>query len=149
MWFYLIVSRAAGRKDRISLQKWGTHQSRVERASLIAQLVKNPPAMQETPVQFLGQEDPLEKGKATHSSILGLPLWLSCWRICVQCGRPGFNPWFGKIPWRREKATDSSILVWIIPWAEKPGRQQFMGLQRVRHNWVTELTNYGKVTWEV
>ena len=30
-------------------------------ASLIAQLVKNPPAMQETPVQFLGQEDPLEK----------------------------------------------------------------------------------------
>ena len=33
--------------------------------------------MQETPVQFLGQEDPLEKGQATHSSILGLPLWLS------------------------------------------------------------------------
>ena len=31
-------------------------------AFLIAQLVKNPPAMQETPVQFLGQEDPLEKG---------------------------------------------------------------------------------------
>ena len=30
--------------------------------SLIAQLVKNPPAMQETPVWFLGQEDPLEKG---------------------------------------------------------------------------------------
>ena len=32
------------------------------RASLIVQLVKNPPAMQERPVQFLGQEDPLEKG---------------------------------------------------------------------------------------
>ena len=43
-------------------------------ASLIAQLVKNPPAMQETPVRFLGQEDPLEKRKATHSSILA-------WRI--------------------------------------------------------------------
>ena len=40
------------------------------RASLIAQLVKNPPAMQETPVRFLGWEDPLEKGKATHSSVL-------------------------------------------------------------------------------
>ena len=39
-------------------------------ASLIAQLVKNPSARQETPVRFLGQEDPLEKGKATHSSIL-------------------------------------------------------------------------------
>ena len=47
------------------------------RASLIAQLVKNLPAMQETPAQFLGQEDLLEKGWATHSSILGLPLWLN------------------------------------------------------------------------
>ena len=46
-------------------------------ASLVAQLVKNLPAMQETPVQFLEQEDPLEKGQATYSSVLGLPLWLS------------------------------------------------------------------------
>ena len=38
-------------------------------ASLIAQLVENPLAMQETPVRFLGREDPLEKGYATHSSI--------------------------------------------------------------------------------
>ena len=43
-------------------------------ASLIVQLVKNLPAMQETLVEFLGQEDLLEKGEATHSSILGLPL---------------------------------------------------------------------------
>ena len=40
--------------------------------SLVAQLVKNLPAMQETWVQFLGQEDPLEKEMATHSSI---PAW--------------------------------------------------------------------------
>ena len=39
-------------------------------ASLVAQLVKNPPAMQETRVRSLGWEDPLEKGKATYSSIL-------------------------------------------------------------------------------
>ena len=39
-------------------------------ASLVAQLVKNPPAMWETWVQSLGWEDSLEKGKATHSSIL-------------------------------------------------------------------------------
>ena len=39
-------------------------------ASLVAQLVKNPPAMQEIWVWSLGWEDPLEKGKATHSSIL-------------------------------------------------------------------------------
>ena len=44
------------------------------RASLEDQLVKNPPAVRETWVRSLGWEDPLEKGKATHSSILA-------WRI--------------------------------------------------------------------
>ena len=39
-------------------------------ASLVAQLVKNPPAVWETRVRSLGLEDPLEKGKAIHSSIL-------------------------------------------------------------------------------
>ena len=41
-------------------------------ASLVAQLVKNPPAIRETWVQSLGWEDPLEKEKATHSSYSGL-----------------------------------------------------------------------------
>ena len=44
------------------------------RISLVAQMVKGPPAMQETRVQSLGQEDPLEKEMATHCSILA-------WRI--------------------------------------------------------------------
>ena len=44
--------------------------------SLVAQMVKNPPAMQETWVQYLGWKDSLEEGMATHSSILA-------WRI--QC----------------------------------------------------------------
>ena len=48
--------------------------------SLISQLVKNPPATQETPVWFLGQEDPLEKGKAPHSSILA---WRIPWAVIV------------------------------------------------------------------
>ena len=48
--------------------------------SLVAQLVKNPPAMQETWVRFLSWENPLEKGTATHSSTLA-------WRI----------PWTGRI----------------------------------------------------
>ena len=39
--------------------------------SLVAQLVKNPPATQETQVQFLSWEAPLEKGSATHSTVLG------------------------------------------------------------------------------
>ena len=45
-------------------------------ASLLAQIVNNLPAMQETRVQSLGQEDPLEKGMATHSSI---PAWRIPW----------------------------------------------------------------------
>ena len=47
-------------------------------ASLIAQLVKNLPAMQETWVRFLGWEGPLKKGQATHSSILA---WRIPWTI--------------------------------------------------------------------
>jgi len=44
----------------------------------VAQLVKNPPAMQETWVRSLGWEDPLEKGTATHSSILA---WRISWTV--------------------------------------------------------------------
>ena len=61
-------------------------------ASLVAQLVKNPPAVRETWVWSLGWEDPLEKGMAIHSS----------------------------------------VLAWRIPWTVYS-----MGLQRVRHYWVT------------
>ena len=46
----------------------------INRASLVAQMVKNLPAMQDTWVQFLGREDPLQNEMATHSSILA-------WRI--------------------------------------------------------------------
>ena len=67
-------------------------------ASLVAQTVKNLPAMQEIQVQSLGQEVALEKGMV--------------------------------VPY-------SSILVWRIPWMEKPGGLQSMGSQRVRHNWAT------------
>ena len=47
-------------------------------ASLVAQRVKNPPAMPETCVRSLGWDDPLEKGKATHSSIL---VWRIPWTV--------------------------------------------------------------------
>ena len=46
----------------------------LDRASLVAQTIKNPPAMQKTWVRSLGQEDPLEKGMVTHTSVLA-------WRI--------------------------------------------------------------------
>ena len=53
---------------------------------LVAQTVNNLPAMQETWVRPLGQEDPLEKGTATHSSILA-------WRIPWTRSLVGYSPW--------------------------------------------------------
>ena len=47
-------------------------------ASPVAQLVKNPPATRETWIRSLGWDDPLEKGKATHSSILA---WRISWTV--------------------------------------------------------------------
>ena len=55
-------------------------------ASLVAQMVKNPPAMQETWVQSLGWEDLLEEGMATHSSILA-------WRIPWTESMVGYSLW--------------------------------------------------------
>ena len=60
----------------------------------MVQTVKNLPTKGDTQVQSVGQEDPLEKGMATHSS----------------------------------------VLAWRIPWTEKPGGLQSMGLQRVGHD---------------
>ena len=56
------------------------------RASLMAQTIKNLPAMWESQVQSLGQEDPLEEGMATHSSILA-------WRIPWTEEPGGYSPW--------------------------------------------------------
>ena len=54
-------------------------------ASLVAQMVKNPPAEQETWVQSLGWEDPLEEGMATHSNILAwrIPMDRRAWQATV------------------------------------------------------------------
>ena len=70
-------------------------------ASLVTQWLKRLPAVRETRVSSLGQEDPLEKEMATHSSILNLR----------------------------------------IPWRDEPDRLQSTGLQRVRHDWATSLSN--------
>ena len=56
----------------------------VGRASLVAQLVKNLPAMRETWVRSLGWEDPLEKGMATHSSILSWKIPWAPWGCRVR-----------------------------------------------------------------
>ena len=59
--------KALERLSQICKRTWW---SLLKKASLLAQLVKNLPAMQDTQVRFLGEEDPLKKEMATHSNIL-------------------------------------------------------------------------------
>ena len=65
--------------------------------------------------------------------------------VCLQCRGPGFDPWFGKIPWRKEWLPTpvfffffffhSSILSWRVSWTEEPGGS--MGSLRVGCDWAT------------
>ena len=65
----------------------------------------------------------------------GLPWWLKWLTICLQCRRPGFDPWVGKIPWRRAWQPTPVFLLEESPWTQEPGGLQSMGSQRVRHDW--------------
>ena len=71
-------------------------------ASLVAQMVKNLPAVQETWLWSLRQEASMEKGMATHSS----------------------------------------ILTWRIPWTEEADRLESVELQRIRHDWVSNVFTF-------
>ena len=79
-----------------------------ERASLVAQTVKNLPAIQETWVPSLGQEDPLGKGMATHSSI-------PAWKIPEE--EEGYSPWgqkeSDKTKWLTLSFLSSFFTFWI------------------------------------
>ena len=46
----------------------------------------------------------------------GLPSWLRWWRICLQCRRPGFDPWVRKSPWRRERLPTPVFLLGVFHW---------------------------------
>ena len=101
----------------------------MDRASLIAQLVKNPPSMQEIPVRFLGREDLLEKGQATHPSILGLPLTAQLVKNLPTMQETWVRSLGWEDPLEKGKATHSSFLAWRIPWTVKS-----TGSQRVGHD---------------
>ena len=89
---------------------------------------KNLPTMQETWVQSLGWEDPLEKEMATHSLVAQMVKCLPTVRE-TQVQSLGQED-----PLEKEMATHSSILAWKIPWTEESGKLQSMGLQRVGHD---------------
>ena len=95
---------------------------------LTAQLVKNPSAMRETPIRFLGQEDPPGEG-------IGYPLQYSWASLVAQLVKnlPAMQEtWVPSLgledPLEKGKVTHSSNLAWRIPWSSP------RGLQRVKHN---------------
>ena len=89
-----LFPQGTGKRERVC---WGFPGSSV---------VKNPPTMQETQVQTLDWEDPMEKGVDTQSSILFIYFFYF------------FH---------------SNSLAWRIPWTEEPGGLQFIGPHRVRY----------------
>ena len=88
--------------------------------------------------QYIGQALTDLKGEIDSNTIIvgdfNTPGGSDGKSVCLQCTRPGFDPWVGKIPWRRKWQPTPSILAWKIPWREEPGRLQSMGSQRVGHD---------------
>ena len=131
--------------NNTKIKKWFL----IKGASLVAQLVKNPPAMREIWAWSLGWEDSLEKGKATHSSILA---WRISWTVHEvsksQTQLSDFHSHFLNQRSNEDIISDSmsSSAQWTWVWANsgrwwrtgKPGVLQSMGSQRVEHNWATE-----------
>ena len=113
---------------------------------LVAQMVKNLPAMQKTQVQSLDQEEPLEKGMATTSVFL--PGEFHGWKSLA-----GYSPWGCKELDTTEQLTEkavashSSTLAWKIPWTEEPGRLQSMGSLGVGHDWATSPSLFTFTHW--
>ena len=97
-------------------------------ASLVSQLVKNRPAMQETLGRFLGQEDPWRRVRLPTPVFLGFSGGSDGKESACNAGDTGSIPGSGR-SLEKEMATHSSILAWKTPWTEEPGGLQFLELQ--------------------
>ena len=103
----------------------------------MAQLVKNLPTVRETRIWSLGWDDSLEKGKATHLSILA-------WRI------PRGSKELDRTERLSGEGNDTPLQYTFackIPWTEEPGGLQSMGSLRVQHDWETSLSIFTFVHW--
>ena len=90
-----------------------------------------------------GRSIGLQRVRHDWSNLASRPTWkwLSGKESAHQyrgCKTYRFDPWVGKILWRRKWQCTPVLLIWKISRTEKPGGPQSMGLQRVRHDWETE-----------
>ena len=84
----------------------------------------------------VGEEKPNKLLLITTLPLTVLPSWCYRKEPACQCRRQKrrrFNPWVGKIPWRRKQQPTPVFLSGKSLWTEEPGRLQSMGSQRVRH----------------
>ena len=107
-------------------------------ASLVAQLVKNSPTMQKTPVRFLGQEDPLEMGWAAIPRIPIQYSWAFLMSQMAENLPAMWETWVQSLGWKdcleEDMQPTPGFLPGESPWTEKPGGLQSVGSQRVRHD---------------
>ena len=109
-------------------------------SDMVAQWVKNLPAMQKTPVQFLSRDDPWKRDRLPTLVFLGFPGGSDSKESTCNAGVLGSIPGLGRSPGGGH-GNPHSILAWRSPWTEEPGGLQSMGLQRVRHNRVAKHTH--------
>ena len=100
--------------DKVYNCHWGLCYSMVTKVVACLRLIRNTGSHTPGPVQkvYLIKKP---RWLRAHSSLRWASL-MAQGRICLQCRRPGFDHWVGKIPLEEEMATHSSILAWRIPW---------------------------------
>jgi len=102
-------------------------------SNMVAQRVKNPPAMQNTLVQFWSRDDPWKRDRLPTSVFLGFPGGSDRKESTCNAGVLDSIPGLGRSPGGGQ-GNPHSILAWRSPWTKELGGLQSMGLQRVRHN---------------
>ena len=98
-------------------------------ASLVAQLVENPPAMQETLVQFLGSKICWRRDRLPTPAFLAFPGGLAGKESACNAGDLGSVPGLGRSPGEGNSYPLTTTLAWRIPWTVQP-----MGSERVGHD---------------
>ena len=122
---------------REPMDKWMVRCQGQTRSEVVLYLPRESPWDQRVPVRSVWT--PGAHGLSPLSHLPWLPRWLSDKESACRQWKHGFDPWVGKIPWRRKWQPNSNIFAWRIPWTKEPGRLQSMGSQRVN---TTERLNH-------